>query len=80
MKDIREEILKPGSIAGQVYFLLLGIPRTVSQISKYLYAGKVQLTHINRIINKLESGGYIEQIFNINNFYKIIFFYNDICI
>lgn len=63
MKNVREEILKSGTIAGQIYFLVLGIPRTVSEISKYLYDGKVQLTHINRIISKLESEGFIEQIF-----------------
>lgn len=62
MKSISEEVFKSGSIAGQIYFLLLGIPRTVSEISKYLYNGKVQLTHINRIIDKLEREGHIEEV------------------
>lgn len=62
MKSIATEIIKPGTISGQVYFLMMGIPRTVSEISKYLYGGKVQLTHINRVIDKLESAGLIEQV------------------
>lgn len=62
MKDLYREIIKPGTIAGQIYFLTLGIPRTVSKISKYIYNGRVQLAHINRVIEKLESKGYIEQV------------------
>lgn len=62
MKNIYKDITNPGTITGQVFFLLLGIPRTVSELSKCLYNGKVQLTHINRVIDKLESNGHIEQV------------------
>lgn len=54
--------LEEGSAAAKIYFLLLRQPLTVSQISKEIYNGKVQLAHINRVIDTLEQKKYIERV------------------
>jgi len=61
--DSSNKILKNGSLTSKVYFLLLKNPLTVSEISKLIYNGKVQLSHINKIIDLLEKQGYIEDHF-----------------
>ena len=61
--DSSNKILKNGSLTSKVYFLLLKCPLTVSEISKLIYDGKVQLAHINKIIDLLETQGYIEDHF-----------------
>jgi hypothetical protein len=53
--------LKTGSLASRIYFLLLQKPRTVSELSQILYSGKIQLSNIIRIIDKLEKIDYIEK-------------------
>ncbi len=55
-------ILKDGSVVSKVYFLLLQKPRTVSDLSKEIYGGKVQLSNINRAIDQLVGSNYIEQV------------------
>jgi|SRR3989338_254351 len=59
--DITEGLLKEGSVTAKIYFLLLSKPMTVSDISRIIYDGKVQLGHINRIIEQLSKEGYIEE-------------------
>jgi len=61
--DSSNKTLKNGSLTSKVYFLLLKRPLTVSEISKLVYNGKVQLAHINKIIDLLEKEGYIEDHF-----------------
>jgi len=59
--DLENGLLKNGSLTAKIYFLLLKRPLTVSELSKILYNGKVQLAHINRIIDKLSKAGYIRE-------------------
>ena len=59
--DPEKGLLKNGSLTAKIYFLLLKSPLTVSELSKIIYNGKVQLAHINRIIDKLSKEGYIEE-------------------
>jgi len=59
--DVTEGILKNGSLTAKIYFLLLTKPMTVSEISRIVYNGKVQLAHINRIINNLSEKDYISE-------------------
>ena len=54
-------LLKDGSITAKIYFLLLKKSLTVSELSKIIYNGKVQLAHINRVMDKLSKEGYIEE-------------------
>ncbi len=61
--DLSNKTLKNGSLTSKVYFLLLKSPFTVSEISKLIYDGKVQLAHISKIIDLLEKEGYIEDHF-----------------
>ena len=58
--DSSNKILKNGSLTSKVYFLLLKSPLTISEISKLIYDGKVQLAHINKILDQLEKEDYIE--------------------
>ena len=55
--------LRGGSVIAKVYALLLLSPMSVSEISRKIYNGKVQLSHVERIINKLSSLGYIKEKF-----------------
>src|SRR3989344_3962037 len=59
--DPEKGLLKNGSLTAKIYFLILKNPLTVSELSKIIYNGKVQLAHINRIMDKLSKDGYIEE-------------------
>jgi len=59
--DPEKGLMKNGSLTAKVYFLLLKSPLTVSELSRIIYNGKVQLAHINRIIDKLSKAGYIRE-------------------
>jgi hypothetical protein len=56
-----EGLLKNGSLSARIYFLLLKKPSTVSELSKIIYNGKVQLANIIRVVNALKEGVYIEE-------------------
>lgn len=59
--DNSDKILKNHSLTSSVYFLLLKEPTTISDLSKIFYGGKVQLSHLNKIIDKLSKVGYIKE-------------------
>lgn len=61
--DSSNNVLKNGSLTSKVYFLLLKAPLTVSEISKLVYNGKVQLAHINKIMDVLEKQGYVYEYY-----------------
>jgi len=52
---------RPNSLASKIYFLLLTNHMTVSDLSRIIYDGKVQLTQIVRVIDKLSKLGYIKE-------------------
>ena len=56
-----KNVLRPNSLASKIYFLLLTNHMTVSDLSRIIYDGKVQLTQIVRVIDKLSKLGYIKE-------------------
>src|SRR3989344_1058971 len=59
--DPEKGLLKDGSLTAKVYFLLLKKPLTVSELSRIIYNGKVQLSQITRVIDKLIQNGCVEE-------------------
>lgn len=53
MTELFKELIKPNSLSGKIYFLLLEKPKRITEISKIIYTDKIQLTPINRILPNL---------------------------
>jgi hypothetical protein len=60
-REIPRELWKVGSLSAKVYFLLLQKPRTITELSRILYSGRIQLSALEGKITDFEKLGIIKR-------------------